>query len=98
MTDLGIPKTFMCLIKMMIISDCPDGWELKPEFGKCYYFMDEGMPWNEANEACMALDPGATLTSVQSQEENDYIQSLFQDYVWLGGTDEAEEGVWRWAN
>ena len=81
---------------MMIISDCPDGWELKPEFSKCYYFINGGTPWSEANQACMALDSKATLTSVQSQEENDYIQSLFQDFVWTGASDEAEEGVWRW--
>ena len=83
---------------MMIISDCPDGWELKPEFSKCYYFINGGTPWSEANQACMALDSKATLTSIQSQEENDYIQSLFQDFVWTGASDEVEEGVWRWVN
>ena len=46
----------------------------------------------------MALDGKATLTSVQSQEENDYLQSLFEDFVWTGGSDAAEEGVWRWVN
>ena len=57
------------------------------------------MTWYEANDACMALDPDgqATLSSVKSQEENDYISSLTL-YPWLGGTDEAEEGVWRWVN
>ena len=83
---------------MTILSDCPEGWELKPEFSKCYYFINEAMPWNDANEACMALDGKATLTSVQSQEENDYLQSLFEDFVWTGGSDAAEEGVWRWVN
>ena len=47
----------------------------------------------------MELDPEATLTSIQSQEENDYIQSLLVSYYsWIGGSDEAEEGVWRWVN
>ena len=55
------------------------------------------MTWNEANEACMVLDPDgqATLTSVQSSDENDYIQSLIVVSTWIGATDEAEEGVWR---
>ena len=47
---------------------------------------------------CAALDPDgvATLTSVRSQEENDYVFSLiYYVNLWLGGTDEAEEGVWR---
>ena len=55
------------------------------------------MTWSEANEACMVLDPDgqATLTSVQSSDENDYIYSLLSTSSWIGGTDEAVEGVWR---
>ena len=59
------------------------------------------MTWSEANERCAALDPDnkATLTSVRSQEENDYIVSLLDGVIyWIGGTDETEEGVWRWVN
>ena len=85
-----------------IISACPGGWEWKPEFNKCYYLIDDyGMNWYEANEGCMARDPEATLTSVESMEENDYIASLTAPdewQNWLGGTDAAEEGVWRWVN
>ena len=57
------------------------------------------MTWNQANDMCKALDPDgvATLTSVRSQEENDYVQSLTLGLYnpWIGGTDEAEEGTWR---
>merc|ERR1712117_806968 len=81
----------------MTTAECPDGWEVKPEFGKCYYYVD-AVTWSEANERCAALDPDnkATLTSVRSKEENDYILSLSDLVIWLGGTDEDEEGVWRW--
>ena len=46
---------------------------------------------------CAALDPEgkATLTSIRSLEENDYILSLIPYVSWIGGTDAAEEGVWR---
>ena len=55
------------------------------------------MTWNEANQACKELDPDgeATLASVKSKEENDFIQSLLPYVSWIGGTDEAEEGTWR---
>ena len=75
-----------------------------PDFSKCYFYMDELMPWtwNEANERCAALDHDnmATLTSVRSKEESDYIFSLIGIHLsfWIGGTDAAEEGVWRWVN
>ena len=58
----------------------------------------DGFTWRDAILWCGDRDPDgvATLASVNSQEENDYIFSLIDDVVWLGGTDEAEEGVWRW--
>ena len=85
---------------MILSADCPDGWDLKPEFGKCYYGIYGSMTWSEANERCAALDPDnkATLTSVRSQEENDYILFLIDRTSWIGGTDKDEEGVWRWVN
>ena len=82
-----------------ILSVCPNGWTQKSEFGKWYcYLNDAKRNWNEAKERCAAIDPDgvATLTSVISQEENDFVQSLMSDFSWIGGTDEAVEGVWRW--
>ena len=80
----------------MTISACPDDWEWNPDFNKCYYYLRASRTWNKANEKCMELDPEATLTSIQSQEENDYIQSLLASYYsWIGGSDEAEEGAWN---
>ena len=89
----------------MILSACPDGWEWRPEFGKCYIYRDDNlMTWSEANELCMTLDIDlgpdyvATLATVESEEENSYIFSLINYFIWLGGTDAEEEGVWRWVN
>ena len=86
----------------MFITACPDDlWYWKPEFSKCYYITGY-KTWADANEFCISLDPEAAVTSIRSQEENDYIQSLIQsfenDFPWLGGSDETEEGVFRWVN
>ena len=88
----------MTYIQIVIISACPDGWEVKPELGKCYYYIDNFLTWSEANLACKALDPDgvATLTSIRSQAENYYVFSLISYLsIWLSGTDFLEEGVWR---
>jgi len=78
---------------------CPDGWEWNPDTRKCYYLIDEDMSWTEANEMCIALDPEAALTSILSQDENDFIQSFTNGAAsWIGGNDIAEEGVWRWVD
>ena len=84
-------------IQIVIISACPNGWEVKPEFGKCYYYIDEFMSWTKANNMCVALDPDgvATLTSIRSQAENNFVFSLISYYTWLGGNDRDVEGEWR---
>ena len=68
-----------------------------PDFTKCYYFIEEPLTWSEAVEMCAALDPDgvATLTSIRSQAENDYVFSLISRYTWIGGNDKTVEGVWR---
>ena len=45
--------------------------------------------------------PTATLTSIGSQDENNFIFSLISNAriaPWLGGTDALVEGTWRWDN
>ena len=86
---------------MILSAECPEGWAWKPEYGKCYYVINQPKTWYKANEMCVALDPDnkATLTSIRSKEENDYVQSISEvNSYWLGGNDITEEGVWRWAN
>ena len=92
-----------CSYKSLIIAACPDGWVWNPDMSKCYYLLEEYVTWNEANDMCVALDPDgvATLTSIRSEEENNYIVQyivLYIDNTWIGGNDEAEEGTWRWVN
>ncbi len=36
------------------------------------------------------------LATITSQEENDFVQALLTSSSWLGGSDEAVEGEWRW--
>ena len=39
----------------------------------------------------------ASLVSIHTKSENDYIAEKISDFdmeVWIGGTDEEEEGIW----
>lgn len=47
-----------------------------------------------AQAKCESL--GLAVVSIESKVENDYVQGK-QGSTWLDGTDEAEEGQWRWA-
>ena len=55
--------------------------------------------WHSAEQLCETL--GGHLVTITSQEEMDIVYSLAQsasDYamLWIGASDEAEEGVWTW--
>ena len=73
--------------------DCPVGWD---KFGcKCYLSCNEYLSWNRSREFCVSQ--GADLVVVDSKEEMDFI-SKYNAFFWLGATDEASEGMWRWVD
>jgi len=52
--------------------------------------------WHEAKAYCKSVE--GYLATVTSQSEMDFILNTFGDanHTWLGGTDEEQEGVWKW--
>ncbi|CAL8279781.1 unnamed protein product [Boreogadus saida] len=73
--------------------ECPDGWN---KFGcKCYKTTNTNQSWNKSREFCVSH--GADLVVVDSKEELDFI-SRYNVYFWLGATDAAGEGTWRWVD
>ena len=73
--------------------DCPGGWD---KFGcKCYRYSSERGSWNKSRELCVSL--GADLVVVDSKDEMDFFSSYSWNN-WLGATDEASEGMWRWVD
>ncbi|XP_030197576.1 CD209 antigen-like protein D [Gadus morhua] len=78
---------------LLIKHDCARGWD---KFGrKCYLLSGRWRSWNKSREFCVSN--GADLVVVDSKEEMDFI-SGYSGAPWLGATDEASEGVWRWVD
>ncbi|CAL8329364.1 unnamed protein product [Boreogadus saida] len=74
--------------------DCPGGWD---KFGcKCYSYSRQWGSWNKSRESCVTHR--ADLVVVDSKEEMDFISSRYEGKIWLGATDEASEGMWRWVD
>jgi thiol-disulfide isomerase/thioredoxin len=67
-----------------------------PDTGHDYQRIDVPMTWKDAKEYCERL--GGHLATATSAAENQFIYDNFgQDHVcWLGATDEADEGAWKW--
>uniref|UniRef100_A0A8C5BFA4 C-type lectin domain-containing protein n=1 Tax=Gadus morhua TaxID=8049 RepID=A0A8C5BFA4_GADMO len=73
--------------------ECPGGWK---KFGcKCYKTSDMYQSWYKSREFCVSQ--GGDLVVVNSKEEMDFIGRSYV-YFWLGATDAAGEGTWRWVD
>ncbi|CAL8385761.1 unnamed protein product [Gadus morhua 'NCC'] len=73
--------------------ECPSGWD--KFVCKCYRYSSEIGSWSKIRELCVSR--GADLVVVDSKEEMDFI-SRYDEDPWLGATDEASEGMWRWVD
>jgi|WetSurMetagenome_2_1015567.scaffolds.fasta_scaffold72534_4 hypothetical protein len=69
-----------------------------PDNGHWYSRIDANMSWQEAKENALAF--GGYLATISSQTEQDFLwinlSSAIDDFIWLGGTDEVQEGTWKW--
>ena len=64
--------------------------------GSVYTLMNEAVSWSDANAACQAA--GLQLASVNSAAENALLLTAAAgNAVWIGGTDAAIDGTWKWS-
>ena len=84
-----------------------EGFEYLGEFqGHHYYGSLDSVSWHDALNFTDTLQTGegveAYLATITSQQENDFIRysidTLNRSGVWIGLTDEQEEGNWQWVN
>jgi|GEM_PF-4167933 len=80
-----------------------DRYHHNPENGHWYevLLLDEHIDWHDA----MALAENRNffgkrgyLATVTTDSEHEFISSIVSENIWLGGSDEAEEGKWRWVS
>lgn len=74
-----------------------------PGNGHVYQFVSvpAGITWTNAKTAADAMTyQGLTgyLTTITSQQENDYVSARLEGAGWMGASDAASEGVWKWVD
>ena len=87
-----------CLEKACVTA-CKENWEEKS--GRCFLWGgNKKRSWDEAEEFCQK--EGGHLASVTSEAIHEYIikekNRKGVGYLWLGGSDKKEEGVWKWSD
>ena len=74
------------------------GW--KRRFSCIYQVFKERKTWHQAEKSCASF--GGHLTSIHSREEEQFIINHVvkqtSGYLWIGGSDEAVEGAWKWTD
>ncbi|KAM3623642.1 uncharacterized protein V6R79_013699 [Siganus canaliculatus] len=81
------------LHNMIEATRCPSSW-IKFD-NSCYLISDTLKNWNDGRNMCKGH--GADLVIISNIMEQAFITSLRQ-WVWIGLTDEEEEGSWKWVN
>lgn len=69
--------------------------------GHYYDFIQQNVSWNDALAAADAstyLGLDGYLVTITSADEDNFIKALTGSatYVWAAGSDQGQEGVWRW--
>ena len=63
--------------------------------GHTFQYFSTTKTWQDAKSYCENL--GGHLATSTSEEKNDFLTSIANNNtVWLGGTDEEQEGTWKW--
>lgn len=71
-----------------------------PETGHFYkYIPEDGIAWSEAKDSTEKMDYFGLqgyLATITSSVENDFIWTKIDGVGWIGASDAASEGTWKW--
>ena len=64
--------------------------------GSCYKVFEVGTPinWLDAQSSCAIW--GGDLTSITTERENNYLNTIIPSNCWIGLNDREEEGTYTW--
>ncbi|XP_020637336.3 aggrecan core protein isoform X2 [Pogona vitticeps] len=76
------------------LAECEVGWTKFQ--GNCYKHFEEKHTWVDAENLCR--EHQSHLSSIITPEEQEFVNKNAQDYQWIGLSDRAVEGDFRWSD
>lgn len=73
---------------------CPAGWTMFR--CSCYLLSDKSRSWDEGRADCRRK--GADLVVIDGPEEQTFLSTFTKKYAWIGLSDRAQEGTWKWVD
>jgi hypothetical protein len=66
--------------------------------GNCFLVVEEPLAWEDARDNCQDRGDDWDLAAIRDAAVNDFVGTLTDLEAWLGSSDAANEGTWRWVN
>nr|XP_046232127.1 C-type lectin domain family 4 member M-like [Scatophagus argus]XP_046232128.1 C-type lectin domain family 4 member M-like [Scatophagus argus] len=86
--------------KERVCKRCEDSWRVFEN--KCYYFSSRVLTWSSSRAWCQTQ--GGDLLTIDSEPEQNFVHETSRALdqsgtrLWVGMTDEEEEGEWFWVD
>ena len=86
------------VIQLELDTGDEEGWQGQVQYGSRYKLYKKKKTWTEAEAHCQ--EEGGHLASVTTQEQWQQVKTLAggKTFVNIGGSDQKDEGVWRWSD
>jgi hypothetical protein len=100
-TILALMGAILPLVSSGALPDVIAGPILNPANNHVYYLLD-GATWHQSEARAVAM--GGHLVAINNAAENEWIVDTFASWggsdrhLWIGLTDQRQEGVFTWAN
>ena len=91
------------MVEVTIFKALPDSSYLMPG-GNVYRHVGGKIKWDDAKSSALDIDnqlygSQGYLSNITTEEENNFISSKVDAAnIWIGGSDEGHEGIWKWVD
>jgi hypothetical protein len=86
---------YICELEQVPDQSAPESDSTLGTFdGVKYYFCENERTFDDARQRCQSV--GADLVTIESAQEDDWLMNFIDEQAWIGASDQAVDGDWKW--